>query len=128
MVRRLLPLLAVALLGCSNKLTGSLDVGGKTFTPTSCSNMQRIGQSGVELSDEGGRRVRIIERADGGADVFWFTSSSGKGTKFGDCATLTIRPQNSSVNKVTNVMGKAKVDCHKGDDEVSGTVTFENCH
>lgn len=128
MVLRALPLLAVLVLGCTNKLTGSVEVDGKTFKPTACYNMQRIGQSGVELEDDSSHRIRVIERPDGGADVFYFTSSSGKGQKFGDCATLTLKGQNSTVNKVKNVMGKVKFDCHKDDEEISGSVTFENCH
>jgi len=29
---------------------------------------------------------------------------------------------------VKNVMGRAKLDCSKDDDALSGSVTFENCH
>lgn len=119
--------LAVVAIGCSNKLSGSLDINGNTFTPTSCENLQRIGQRGVELHDDAYKKIRIVERPDGSADVYWF-ASSGKGTKIADCATLTVRDQNSTVNKVKNIMGTAKLDCSKGDDEIKGNVTFENCH
>lgn len=128
MVRRFLLLAGVLVVGCSNKLTGELTYKGKSFVPIRCSNMQRIGQRGVELEDASYRRVRIIERPDGGADAYWFSDSSGKGIKFGDCAKLTLNEQNSSVNKVHNVMGKVKLECEKSDDELTGTVTFENCH
>lgn len=128
MTRRLIVLLFVTVCGCSNKLTGSLEINGKSFTPTACENLVRIGQRGVELRDESSRKVRLIERPDGGADVYWFPSGSGKGTKYADCATLTLETQSSKINNVKNIKGKAKLDCSKDDDGLSGSVTFENCH
>jgi hypothetical protein len=125
---RVLLLTAIIALGCSNKISGSLEVKGKTFKPTGCNNLARMSLRGVELEDEGYRRVRVVERADGGADVYWMGTSTEKGEKFKDCATLSLKNQNSSVNKVTNVMGSVKLDCHKDDEEITGSVTFENCH
>ncbi len=127
-MRALLLLLPVVAFGCSTKLSGSISLSEGKFVPTSCQSMARIGQRGVELEDDKGRRVRLIELPDGSADAFWFEGSSGKGKKFGDCVTLSVKDQNSTVNKVKNVMGKAELDCHKGDNELTGTVTFENCH
>lgn len=125
---RWFPFVCVLLAGCSNKLSGSLEHGGEAFTPTSCENLARVSQRGVELIDARNHRVRIVERVDGSADAYWFEEAGGKGTKFSDCATLTIKDQSSTVNKMRNVMGKAKLDCRKGDNELTGTVTFENCH
>jgi len=68
----------ITLCGCSNKLSGSLEINGKSFTPTACENLVRIGQRGVELRGESSRKVRLIERPDGGADVYWVPRGSGR--------------------------------------------------
>lgn len=128
MARTLLLLLPIVAFGCSNKLSGSISLSEGKFVPTSCQNMARIGQRGVELADDESRRLRLIELPDGSADAYWFEGSSGKGKKLSDCVTLSVQDQKSTVNKVRNVMGKAELDCHRGDDELTGTVTFENCH
>ena len=127
-MRALLLLLPIVAFGCSNELSGSISLSEGKFVPTSCQNLVRIGQRGVELEDDKSRRVRLIELPDGSADAIWFEGSSGKGKKFSDCVTLSVRDQKSTVNKVKNVMGEAELDCQKGDDELSGKVTFENCH
>lgn len=112
--------------GCSNKLSGSLDVDGETFRPTSCKSLARMGRTGVEVEAADGERFRFAERADGAGEVFHFARGEKVGKLLGACAELHVEAQSSSVNKVTNVMGKAVVDCE--DHSVTGTVTFENCH
>ncbi len=115
-----------SLAGCTNKLSGSLDVDGKTFQPNACRSLSPMGMLGVELEAESGARFRFHEKADGSGDAFYFAAGAKKGQHLGECVTLSIAKQHSTVNRVTNVMGKAVVDC--ADPAVKGTITFENCH
>ncbi|MBL8720096.1 MAG: hypothetical protein JNL79_29185 [Myxococcales bacterium] len=123
---RALLLLVLPLAGCVAKLEGSIDLDGKTFRATSCRSLAPMGFQGVELEAADGARLRVVERADGDAEVFYFAASKNKGKKYGACATMKIQKQNSSVNKVTNVEGRVKLDCPDAD--AKGEIKFENCH
>ncbi|MBK7400069.1 MAG: hypothetical protein IPJ34_28410 [Myxococcales bacterium] len=123
---RALLLLVLPLAGCTAKLEGSIDLDGKTFRAPSCRSLTPMGYTGVELEAADGARLRVVERADGDAEVFYFAASKNKGKSYGACATMKIQKQNSSVNKVTNVEGRVKLDCPDAD--AKGEIKFENCH
>ena len=121
-----LAVVCVSLVGCTNKLTGTLDVDGKTFQPTACRSLSPMGMLGVELESDAGARFRFAEKADGSGDAYYFAAGAQKAKHLGACVTLTVAKQHSRVNNVTNVEGKAVVDCD--DHAVKGTITFQNCH
>jgi hypothetical protein len=75
-------MVAVVLVGCTNKLGGELSVDGEKLV----------------------------------------------GKDLGACGSLEIEDQNSTVNDVKNVEGKATLDCAADGVAVKGSVTFENCH
>lgn len=126
MAPRALLLLVLPLAGCVAKLEGSIDLDGKTFRATSCRSLAPMGFQGVELEAADGARLRVAEHANGDAEVFYFAAGKNKSKAFGACATMKIQKQSSSVNKVTNVEGRVKLDCP--DFDAKGEIKFENCH
>jgi hypothetical protein len=122
---RALPLL-VLLAACSAKLSGSIDVDGKKFDISSCQSGQPLGFTGIQLTDESGRRLRLVANADGTANAIVFVGEA-QGDDLGKCGTLEVHNQNSKINDVTNVEGTAKISC-SGSHKLEGTLTFENCH
>lgn len=85
-----------------------------------------MGMMGVELEADDGTRFRFAERADGGGEALYFESGKKKGKRLGECVNLTVGNQNSTINNVRNVEGKAVVDC--SEPKVKGTIAFKNCH
>jgi len=130
-MKRALPLLAIlplALVACTNKLTGDLDVSGKKFEPESCKSGQGLGFSGVEITAKDGRRVRLQQTASGDGYAFLFESGSDKGEELGKCGSFALEQQSSTINNIRNVKGTANLDCHEGETTLKGSITFENCH
>jgi hypothetical protein len=113
---------------CSNKLDGAASVYGKPFAPTSCHSGQRWNFVGVELEADDGRRLRVAQTTSGGGDVYVFDAYQDRGDQLGECATLDVERQHSTINDITNVEGRVAFACKTDRGEVTGTVSFENCH
>jgi hypothetical protein len=121
-------LVAMAAMGCTNKLSGDLKVDGKPFALASCRSGEASGFTGVVLNGKSGAELRI-ERAPGGkALVFFHPSSGATGDRVGACGTITVTRQNSRVNNIYNVEGRVDLNCTGGKHTVVGKVTFKNCH
>ena len=121
-------LAALALAGCTAKITGSLEVDGSAFEVKECRSGQAFGFSGIELTDAGGRRLRLLVNGDGTCTAALFKGDSMTGDRLGQCGALEIQAQSSRINSITNVMGKAQLACEAGGHKVSGSIEFENCH
>lgn len=114
---------------CSNKLGGDLQRNGEPFGASSCRNGMVYGYSGVEISGKDGWKLRLIQTPSGVGQVIAFGPGSTTGAELGACATaLTVDTQNSTINDVKNVEGKAVLDCTADGLTLKGTVTFSNCH
>ncbi|HWS98764.1 MAG TPA: hypothetical protein VN256_00735 [Pyrinomonadaceae bacterium] len=124
----LICLAALALAGCTSKVTGALEVDGSPFEVKECRSGQAFGFPGIELTDAGGRRLRLLANADGTCSAALFKGDSATGDRLGECGTLTVQAQSSRINSITNVMGKAQLACEAGGHKVSGSIEFENCH
>ena len=114
--------------GCSAKLSGELTVDGKPFKATECRSGQVYGFTGVELTAEDGTRVRLGTQPSGAADVYLLAPGVDQGLELKGCATLTVTPQNSTINDVKNVEGNAKLACDVDGHSIKGEVSFANCH
>jgi hypothetical protein len=121
-------LVAVGAGGCSAKLSGNLTVDGEAFKPTACRSGEALGFSGIELSDAGGRRLRLAAGADGRPTAVLFASSQNTGDVIGVCGSLEMKAQSSRINGIMNVMGTAQLACAGDGHEIGGNLTFENCH
>lgn len=128
MTRRLLAVAALALGACTPRLSGELRIDGAAFAPTTCHNGQALGFAGVELGDAAGRRLRVAGNVDGTGSVAVFSPGRATGDDLGRCATLSVVPQRSRINGVTNLQGTATLNCTTGGHTISGSVTFQNCH
>jgi hypothetical protein len=114
---------------CSNKLSGSVEVNGEKLSFSSCRNGAVHGYRGVELTASNGTRLRIGVLPTGAAGVIIMPKGQTVGTELGTaCGSLNISDQNSTVNDVKNVEGKAVLDCEGNGFKVKGEVSFENCH
>lgn len=121
-----LPFLMVTCV-CSNKLGGDLKVNGKPFAASSCRNGSVHGFSGVEVSGPAGR-IRVIQTPTGEAQVVLFAAGAQVGSDLGVCGTIQVSDQNSTINDVKNIEGKATLKCAADGVTIEGTLTFENCH
>jgi hypothetical protein len=119
---------AVLWTGCSNKLSSDLDLNGEKVTLTSCRNGLVYGFRGIELTAESGIRLRIAATPTGDADVVVMPSGSAKGERLGSCGTFELADQNSEINKVKNVEGRATFDCKVAGYALKGSASFGNCH
>ncbi|MCA9520580.1 MAG: hypothetical protein KC609_06390 [Myxococcales bacterium] len=113
--------------GCTNKISGNVTVDGKALSFKSCRSGQVYGFAGVELKAASGERLRLVMTPSGHSVAVYFNASSTTGVTIGRCGPFELRRQNSTVNKVTNVAGKATLDC-KTSVAIKGEVSFENCH
>jgi hypothetical protein len=114
---------------CSNKLSGSVEVNGEKLSISSCRNGAVYGFRGVELSASNGTRLRVGALPTGAAGVIVMAKGASVGTELDvPCGSLVISDQNSTVNDVKNVEGKAVLECEAAGFKVKGSVTFENCH
>lgn len=121
-------LAAVALISCTSKVTGDLQVDGAPFTVKQCRSGQAFGFSGIELSDDGERRLRLFANADGTCTAALFKGDGATGDHLDQCGTLTMHAQSSRIDSIVNVEGTAQLACETGSHKVSGSLQFENCH
>lgn len=119
-----------ALSGCKAKLNGNITVNGAAFTPTECRSGQPMGFAGVELADGAGQKIRIISdpAGSGGAIVVHMPAGAAVGMPVPGCGTVTVTPQNSTVNNVRNVEGRAQLQCATPGGVIAGNIEFGNCH
>ncbi|KIG17323.1 hypothetical protein DB30_03380 [Enhygromyxa salina] len=123
-----LGLLAALLLcttACTNEITATLKIDDKSFVPTSCRAGQLNGFAGVDLIDDAGQTLRLVQSPTNEPNAILL---GDKAVEFGACGSFSVERQTSSVNDITNVMGEAKLECEAEGRKVSGTVTFKNCH
>jgi hypothetical protein len=118
----------LALVGCTAKITGTLQVDGTNFEVKQCRSGQAFGFSGLELTDANGRRLRLFSHADGTSEVALFNGAGSTGDRLGECGVLAMEAQSSRINSISNVKGTAKLACDSGGHKVTGKVDFENCH
>ena len=117
--------LAVA---CSSKTSGVLMIDGEKFSIDKCRSGQAFGFAGIQFNGDDGRRLRVFSVPDGTAEAALFPKGSDTGDRLGPCGTLVVKQQNSTINNVKNVKGRAKLSCNAAGHEVAGELTFENCH
>lgn len=127
-MRSLAILLLLLAAACSNKLGGEVEVNGEKQSLSSCRNGVVYGFRGVEVSMRSGMRLRIAATQTGEARLVYMPSGSSTGTDIGTCGTLSISDQNSTINDVKNVEGKAALDCATDGFSIKGELSFENCH
>ena len=85
--------------------------------------------SGIQLFEEGGRKLRLVQQTDGSVSVAIFVPGQTKGEMIGsDCGTIGIETQNSRINNIRNVKGSAVLSCAGGGHQIAGSIVFENCH
>ena len=113
---------------CSNKLGGDLKLDGQPFVAKSCRSGKVYGFAGVEVTGASGHRLRVIHTPTGEAQVVVFAPGNAVGKDLGTCGTITVSEQNSTINDVKNVEGKASLSCQADGLALAGTLTFENCH
>ena len=113
---------------CSNKLEGSVDVNGETLSFDSCKNGVTFGARGVELIAKNGMRLRVLATPTGESSLVVVPKGATTGVEVGTCGSLQLADQNSTVNDVKNIEGKAVLACEANGYKVSGTVSFSNCH
>ena len=124
----LICLVALALVSCQSKITGTLEVDGSPFAVQQCRSGQAFGFSGIELTDASGNRLRLLANADGTCTAALFKGDSPTGDRLGQCGTLAMEAQSSRINSIVNVKGTAKLACEAVNHKVIGNVEFENCH
>ena len=124
----LICLAALALVGCTSKVTGTLEVDGSAFDVKECRSGQAFGFSGIQLTDATGRRLRLLVNGDGTCTAALFKGDSATGDRLGQCGPLEIQAQSSRINSITNVMGKAQLACEAVGHKIAGNIEFENCH
>ena len=113
---------------CSNKLGGDLKVNGESFGANGCRSGAVYGFSGVEVTGAGGRKLRVLQLPTGEAKVVVFANGAAVGSDLGVCGTISVSDQNSTINDVKNVRGKAQLSCAADGITLEGSLTFENCH
>jgi hypothetical protein len=121
-------LVALALVGCQSKVSGTLEVDGSPFAIKQCRSGQAFGFSGIELTDATGQRLRLLSNADGTCAAALFKADSATGDRLGQCGSLTMEAQSSRINSITNIKGTAKLACEAATHKVAGSIEFENCH
>ena len=124
----LISLLALAWVGCTSKMAGTLEVDGTPFVPRVCRSGQAFGFYGIELTDETSRRLRLFTNPDGTASAVLFKGDGPTAERLGQCGTLRLEAQSSKINSITNVKGTARLSCEINNHKVVGNLEFENCH
>ena len=126
---RTLAIVAVLLAtACSNKVSGSVEVNGEKIGLSSCRNGVVYGYRGVAVNLKNGDQLRIATTQTGEAWLVVMPKGGTTGVEIGACGTLSVSDQNSTINDVKNVEGKATLECATDGYSVKGTVSFENCH
>ena len=121
-------LLLVVVTACTAKLSSTATLDGQPFTPIECRNGSALGFVGVELRDAQSRKVRLVAQPDGQAQAYVFAANATTGALIGACGPLTLENQDSRVNKVRNIEGKATLSCTGKEGALTGEITFANCH
>lgn len=119
---------ALVTTACLARTEGDLRLDRQKLDLTECRSGEIYGFVGVEFVSTTGAKVRVAATPSGAGQVFAFAPGAMNGTDLGLCAKLELQRQSSSVDKVTNVKGRATIDCNAKGREVIGDVTFENCH
>jgi hypothetical protein len=120
--------LSIGLSGCQAHVRGDLVVDGAQFVSTQCRSGQAFGFSGIELTDTGGRRLRLSGNLEGTCAAALFAPGSPTGTNLLGCGVLTMKAQSSRVDGITNLQGSATLSCQAEAHAIHGQVEFENCH
>jgi hypothetical protein len=123
----LLPLLVLAS-ACTAKLGGDVSVNGRALEPTSCRSGAVYGFRGVEVTGKSGVRLRVAATETGNGHVVVMPAGSAVGQDLGACGPFQVDDQNSTINGVKNVEGKATLDCAVDEAQVKGSLSFQNCH
>ena len=100
-MKRLVAVACLAVLGsagCQSKVTGTLEVDGSPFAAKLCRSGQAFGFNGIELSDEAGRRLRLLANADGTCTAALFKGDGATGDTLGPCGALRMQAQSSRIN------------------------------
>jgi hypothetical protein len=123
-----LPLAALlaCTIGCKAELSANLKVDGNTFGPSSCRSGEPNGFAGVDLIDDGGATLRVVQTPTMQPHAILIIGQEI--VDLGPCGTMSLERQNSMVNDITNVMGNATLKCEANGHAVVGTVSFKNCH
>src|SRR5512134_2642276 len=98
---RALVVVATLVVGCSNKLSGSVDINGEKLELDSCRNGVVYGYRGVELTGKNGVRLRVATLVTGEAAVIVMPAGASVGKQLpGACGSLELSDQNSTINDV----------------------------
>ena len=128
-MRRTILLALVLVAGCSAKIKGSLKLDGADLKITGCRSGVPFNFSGVELSADNGKRLRLVQAIDGSVNVAIFDKDQSQGQAIeGSCGTITLKTQNSEINGVKNIEGTATLKCAANGHTLEGSISFENCH
>ncbi len=111
---------------CTAELTSDLKVDGESFVPTSCRAGQVNSFSGVDLIDDSGRTLRLVQSTTNLPSAIVLGGQAP--VDLGSCGAMTVTRQSSTVNDITNVMGDATLKCEADGHSVVGTISFKNCH
>ena len=125
---RMVVVVALALSACEAKLAGTVMVDERPFVLASCRSGQAYGFSGVELTAQDGRRLRLQPLASGHAAIIVMQAGALTGDELGSCGPLLLERQGSTINGIRNVMGMANLECAGAGHSVTGNLKFENCH
>jgi hypothetical protein len=121
-------LLAVLCAGCESKLSGSISLDGKAFSPASCRSGQVSGFTGVDLVGADGTKLRLVSLPNGKSSAFLFPAGAATAIELGSCGAFAVERQNSQINKIYNVKGSATLSCSVDGHSAAGSASFENCH
>ena len=122
-------LMLALVVGCSAELKSDLTIDGAGWKPSGCDNGVQLGYRGVALSGPGGRSLRIAATMTDQAQVVLITNGAeAQVIESGSCGQMRMADQNSTINGVKNVEGKATLDCSASGVTIKGTITFGNCH
>src|SRR5262249_30851501 len=122
----LLCCLLFAMIGCTPRIVGTLEVDGSTFAIKGCRSGHAFGFSG--LADEMGRRLRLLRAREGRGRGALFRQCSARGDGVGSWGVLTMTAKASRINGIHNLKGEARLSCDSGSHRIVGNVRFENCH
>lgn len=114
--------------GCPAHVGSDIQIDGAPFAAKTCRSGQASGFAGVELVDDHERRLRLAQKLDGTFAGAYFTPASSVGDNLTACATLNLETGVGVVNGVRNIKGSATLACRTERHQVTGSVSFENCH
>jgi hypothetical protein len=119
------PLCALLLLpsGCAPIVSSSLMVDGRPFVPVNCRSGERLLFPGIDLVDDHGQRLRLVQRPDGQADAYLLTAQPEAVTPLGQCGPMRTERQPIRIDTAYDLTGEATLNCR-----ATGTLTFKNCH